>query len=418
MSVPSRSSPPLFPVLCLGMLVIIAFVGAFAVTSVATATEPVDEAATPPDVLADTTAGTDFVTVERNDSSLIESNTTFTIELQRSGDAHWTVTERFNTSTEEQQRHFEEVADEFESENVDGSALGYESFEQAGELVDASIDRDVVVHSDERTSSVDGDTGELVLTFTWENFARIEGNSLVLDDVYETEHGLWFEGLSPNQQLIIKSPDGFGFDNANVIPEDGTLIWTGPQTFTNETLQAVLVGVSDQNGTPDGNDDTNGTDTTPATGGDDGIGSSLGLIALVLGGVGALGAVVAIAVLAVGRDRVRALLERDSKPTDSVVSEDGTGAATQVEQLSAAAGSESETDVELLSDEERVERLLEQNGGRMKQATIVKETGWSNAKVSQLLSSMEEDGQINKLRIGRENLISFPDEDITEIGDK
>jgi uncharacterized membrane protein len=59
--------------------------------------------------------------------------------------------------------------------------------------------------------------------------------------------------------------------------------------------------------------------------------------------------------------------------------------------------------------------LLEQKGGRMKQADIVEETGWSNAKVSQLLSAMEEDGRIDKLRIGRENLISFPDVDVTGI---
>jgi uncharacterized membrane protein len=45
----------------------------------------------------------------------------------------------------------------------------------------------------------------------------------------------------------------------------------------------------------------------------------------------------------------------------------------------------------------------------------VKETGWSNAKVSQLLSSMEEDGRVDKLRIGRENLISFPDEDVGDL---
>jgi hypothetical protein len=77
-----------------------------------------------------------------------------------------------------------------------------------------------------------------------------------------------------------------------------------------------------------------------------------------------------------------------------------------------------ELDEELLSDEERVERLLERNGGRMKQATIVKETGWSNAKVSQLLSAMEEEGRVDKLRIGRENLISFPDEDVTDLDDR
>ena len=73
-------------------------------------------------------------------------------------------------------------------------------------------------------------------------------------------------------------------------------------------------------------------------------------------------------------------------------------------------------DEALLSDEERVERLLERNGGRMKQADIVKETGWSNAKVSQLLSAMAESDRVDKLRIGRENLISFPDEDVTDLG--
>ncbi|MFB6243633.1 MAG: helix-turn-helix transcriptional regulator, partial [Halobaculum sp.] len=68
-------------------------------------------------------------------------------------------------------------------------------------------------------------------------------------------------------------------------------------------------------------------------------------------------------------------------------------------------------DPELLSDEERVEHLLEQNGGRMRQADIVTETGWSDAKVSQLLSSMAEEDRVDKLRLGRENLISFPDTD-------
>jgi uncharacterized membrane protein len=53
----------------------------------------------------------------------------------------------------------------------------------------------------------------------------------------------------------------------------------------------------------------------------------------------------------------------------------------------------------------------------MKQASIVEETGWSNAKVSQLLSAMDEAGRVDKLRIGRENLISLPDEEVAEVGD-
>jgi uncharacterized membrane protein len=47
----------------------------------------------------------------------------------------------------------------------------------------------------------------------------------------------------------------------------------------------------------------------------------------------------------------------------------------------------------------------------MKQANIVEETGWSDAKVSQLLSSMAEAGRVDKLRLGRENLISLPEDE-------
>lgn len=62
----------------------------------------------------------------------------------------------------------------------------------------------------------------------------------------------------------------------------------------------------------------------------------------------------------------------------------------------------------VLTDEERVHRLLESNGGRMHQTRIVEETEWSKSKVSMLLSEMESEGTISKLRVGRENIISQP----------
>jgi hypothetical protein len=71
------------------------------------------------------------------------------------------------------------------------------------------------------------------------------------------------------------------------------------------------------------------------------------------------------------------------------------------------------TDPALLSDEERVEQLLSRNGGRMRQASIVDKTGWSDAKVSQVLSMMAEKNRVDKLRLGRENLISLPEESTT-----
>jgi uncharacterized membrane protein len=64
-------------------------------------------------------------------------------------------------------------------------------------------------------------------------------------------------------------------------------------------------------------------------------------------------------------------------------------------------------DEELLTDSDRVRKLLEENGGRMKQVDIVDSTDWSKSKVSMLLSDMEDDGDISKLRVGRENIISL-----------
>ncbi|PSQ11360.1 hypothetical protein BRC99_06510 [Halobacteriales archaeon QS_7_69_60] len=54
-------------------------------------------------------------------------------------------------------------------------------------------------------------------------------------------------------------------------------------------------------------------------------------------------------------------------------------------------------------------------GSRVALRRGARRTPRSNAKVSQLLSSMEDDDRVDKLRIGRENLISLPTEGVTDI---
>ena len=85
----------------------------------------------------------------------------------------------------------------------------------------------------------------------------------------------------------------------------------------------------------------------------------------------------------------------------------GVGEPGPAEGGAAAAGAAEISDEELLSDEDRVISMLEERGGRMKQVKIVEETGWSKSKVSMLLSDMEEDQQLSKLRVGRENIVSL-----------
>jgi uncharacterized membrane protein len=94
-------------------------------------------------------------------------------------------------------------------------------------------------------------------------------------------------------------------------------------------------------------------------------------------------------------------------PESAAAEANGAGesaAPAGVESPNAGAGSPG---AELLTDEDRVLALLEEHGGRMKQAAIVEATEWSKAKVSRLLSGLDEEGRIEKLSIGRENIISL-----------
>jgi uncharacterized membrane protein len=98
-------------------------------------------------------------------------------------------------------------------------------------------------------------------------------------------------------------------------------------------------------------------------------------------------------------------------------SDDGGAAAADAETTESESPAEPVVpDEELLSDEDRVLQLLEENGGRMKQVNIVNETDWSKSKVSMLLSEMEEEGEISKLRVGRENIISISGEEPDAVG--
>ncbi|WP_136600595.1 DUF7343 domain-containing protein [Salinigranum halophilum] len=61
------------------------------------------------------------------------------------------------------------------------------------------------------------------------------------------------------------------------------------------------------------------------------------------------------------------------------------------------------------TDEERVHEVLDEHDGRVRQSVVVSETGWSKSKVSRVLSGMADDGAVQKIPIGRENVVVHPD---------
>ncbi|ERH09606.1 MAG: hypothetical protein J07HX64_01365 [halophilic archaeon J07HX64] len=383
---------------------------------------------------------------DTHSNGLEDGQTVFLIELDTDGDAHWQITERIPIADDEAEVAFTGLAEEFESGGFDPAST--DAAQAAADAVDRSTGRQMSVTDRERTSTIERNgenrTGLLTTSFTWENFTRVgDEGELYLDDVFGTEGELWLPGLTPDQELVVVAPDGYAVLDASVPPEDGELRWEGPAEFDLETLTATFAGdASDES--PD--DATGVPDDTGTS--DDSGGSDTGLLWPVVAGT-SVAIAVAAAVLIFYRGRRGNESDEGSPDVDDGA---GTGSGTATtESATDGGGAETETDTAitrteasgddptgtvdtdapetttdsggsgvdetLLSDEERVERLLERNGGRMKQTDIVDETGWSNAKVSQLLSSMAEEDQIDKLRIGRENLISFPDVDVAEFDD-
>jgi hypothetical protein len=350
-------------------------------------------------------------------------------QLQADGDAEWRVTVRIPIDDERERERFEAFAARFEAGEGD-LELGADAFERAVAEASAASGREMSTDSMRRDSAVvnvteDGEVveryGELRLEFTWASFARVEDDgTLYVDDAFNTTDGTWLPGLGPDQTLTIRAPPDYGAPTTSPIGADqGDLRWEGPATFEPGYFTIVY------------------QPSSPGEIGDNGISTALLAGALFLSAVALFLGVYLLVARRRGDDEADAESDADSDrepavgeatvttaegPTDASSTDAATGADADVDDggrgeigsppPGADDADDEEPDLELLSDEERVEYLLEQNGGRMKQATIVKETGWSNAKVSQLLSAMDEDDQIDKLRIGRENLISLPGEGI------
>jgi uncharacterized membrane protein len=337
-------------------------------------------------------------------NSVERSNTTFVVTVLREGDARWRVTTSFNLTSDVQVETFKSLASSYEAGET--TSMGLSAFRTGASLASAATGREMAISDPQRSSTLPSDTpgtATLELSFTWTNFARTDNGTVHVGDAFNTTDR-WLDGLEPNQRLELRPPRGYTVLNSPAVPwRNRSLVWTGPATFDGTDVWATF--------SPNG---PNGPGTTP--GPDEGFdGGDLPLMAF--GGM-VVGAFVLVGYWVVQR--------RPDEPTVSVESADdgSVGADAGAEAAGAASGAaaddatdedDGDLDDELLSDEERVERLLDDNGGRMKQANIVKETGWSNAKVSQLLSAMEEEDRIDKLRIGRENLISFPDEDVADV---
>ena len=310
--------------------------------------------------------------------------TTFRITVLEDGDATWTMTHERVLETDEDVEHFETWAEEFEREETD---LFRDFQAQAEGLVGAGeehTERSMAATDFERAASVElrpEEIGVVTLSFHWSGFAPVEDGTVTVGDVFAG--GLY---ISEGQTLIVEPGEGIVVTSVAPEPDvDGTttgsdrLIWEGERQFADGQPTVVL----EERGATDG---IGGIGAIVP-----GLGSWLGPLALF-----------AIAVAIV----VGAAWHRVGRPLGPLADIDLRSGSTESADA-AGAGPDPIPDEELLSDEDRVVRLIRENGGRMKQVKIVEETDWSKSKVSMLLSEMEDEGTISKLRVGRENIISL-----------
>lgn len=393
--------------------------------------------------------------------AVTRAGTTFTVSLRSDGDARWTVRALYRLSGPAERTAFDRLAGDYEDGNA---TVGPDPtvWRRAATRAADKTGRSMTVQSvDRRARLVNDSVGELRLRFEWTAFANRTGpRQFRVGDAFQTAGGSWLPQIGSNQTVVLEAPPDSRVTDTGQYPlDDARIRVTGPQDFTEQPLTMAYTLAAPTTTTPPPTT-TSPTATSPTTespvppgDGDDTLLFGAALLAVVIavvaliayqGGLG--GATVsppddddggpttdtggesppgasADGTVENGSGVAGTTTEPDTEATESG-GDPATGGPTAGEATAEGAteataddttgddGAETtddEQDVELLSDEERVERLLERNGGRMRQADIVSETGWSDAKVSQLLSAMADEGRVDKLRLGRENLISFPD---------
>ncbi|RQG89581.1 helix-turn-helix transcriptional regulator [Natrarchaeobius chitinivorans] len=333
--------------------------------------------------------------------------TTFEIVVHENGSATWTFRyeQRLDGDDDEDEAaaraNFRDFAEEFDDQENEFGL--YDRFvEQAEQMTNKAsddTDREMEAAEFNRTARIDeqlNPMGIVEMSFVWHGFASTENGTVVVGDVFQ---GLY---ITDDQSIVIEPDDGLAFQSAEPDPQYvGTSIenansvrWSGEREFLNGHPRVILEHPEDTAGAPG-----NGPVSSVGDGNDGPPWQLLGgavLVALILG-----------AGFVLYRRRQPPADEDDgTTPPDPTLSypagePDADSSSEPVEQSDPLA------DDELLTDEDRVLTLIKDNGGRMKQVNIVDETGWSKSKVSMLLSDMEEEGTISKLRVGRENIISL-----------
>lgn len=330
-------------------------------------------------------------------------NTVTRIAVAEDGSAHWTVRIRTRLDTAERVEEYETFRDRFRNDTT--QYLDPFRDRMTGVVANAANATDRGMRARDFAAStsiqeVPRRWGVVTYEFTWTNFAQQNGDRLIVGDVFE---GGFF--LADNDTLEVEAPAGHGIEQVEPSPharDDGVVTWGGREDFADRTPRVVFTpSAGDRPGASDANESDEGVGLTVVLGG-------LGLVAI---------AALTVAVLSRRDGDASAVSTNGDPPVEGSDGTDrGPGGSTPVAEQAGATTpattgpEETAESTPMMTEEERVVALLEDNGGRMKQATIADVMDWSASKTSRTIGQMAEDGDVEKLQIGRENLVALPGE--------
>jgi len=336
---------------------------------------------------------------------------TLSASLHEDGSAAWSFSYRMALTTDNETQAFEELQADVEANRsayVDRFRSRIASTVAAAENAtgrNMSVD-DVSVETRFQPGGEFSESyGFVTYTFEWRGFAATDGERVVAGDA--------LEGFYLNEQtsLRLSWPDGYTAGEVDPAADESTATsvqWRGPEEFTANQPRVVLQPAEPTTAEP------TETTTAPASGSESGV----VLPAL----VGALAAVVVVGAAGWLYFRRRNDGDGSAAPTEADAGAGGSGGAaggsgdaasdgSDTDNGTAGAATDAEPPEELLSNEERVERFLREQGGRAKQQALVEAMGWTEAKTSQVVKEMRERGDVESFRIGRENVLKLPDAD-------
>jgi uncharacterized membrane protein len=279
----------------------------------------------------------------------------YKVQINIGGSASWTITQ---------------VSD------INGTVDTWEGFQQkVGSLINAAANqtqREMSLDPNSLQISTVISTNQsktVAYLFTWQNFSVIQNGEITFGDVFHVNN--FFNNLYGDGGLQISYPETYALKSVFPAPDERdnstqTLEWLGTQLFVNEKPSITLTSLS-------------ATPSPSPTSNQAADGSEWQLYAI----ISIASAVAAASLVGVFMARRR---KRKSELTE----------AAKFAEFPA-----------IESEEQKIVKILQANGGSAFQSAITEQSRFSKAKTSQLLTALEKKGIVTRYKKGRDKIVTL-----------